>query len=53
MPNMMGCPFFKRCAMAMTGICDLRNPPLRTSVSGHQIFCHRDIADLQKAASGL
>ena len=46
----VGCPFFKRCAMAITGVCDRQNPPLRTPAAGHQIFCHRDIGDLQKAA---
>lgn len=45
----VGCPFFKRCAMAITGVCDRQNPSLRTPAAGHQIFCHRDIADLQKA----
>jgi peptide/nickel transport system ATP-binding protein len=44
----VGCPFFKRCAMAITGVCDLQNPPLRTPAAGHQIFCHREIANLQK-----
>jgi len=46
----VGCPFFKRCAMAITGVCDRQNPPLRTPAAEHQIFCHRDIADLQKEA---
>ena len=37
-----GCPFFKRCPLAIEGRCDREAPPVREPAPGHRIFCHRE-----------
>jgi peptide/nickel transport system ATP-binding protein len=41
-----GCPFHKRCPLAIKGVCDTQKPPVRPLINGHQIACHREIAEL-------
>ena len=41
-----GCPFHKRCPLAIKGVCDTQPPPVRPLPNGHQIACHREIAEL-------
>ncbi len=41
-----GCPFHKRCPLAIKGTCDTQEPPVRPLLNGHKIACHRDVADL-------
>ena len=38
-----GCPFSKRCPLAIEGLCDREAPPVREPTPGHLIFCHREI----------
>ena len=38
-----GCPFSRRCPLAVEGRCDRDAPPLREPVPGHRIFCHREL----------
>ena len=38
-----GCPFSKRCPLAVEDRCDREAPPLREPVPGHRIFCHREL----------
>ena len=41
-----GCPFHKRCPMAIPGTCDTKEPPVRPLTNGHRIACHREVAEL-------
>jgi peptide/nickel transport system ATP-binding protein len=41
-----GCPFHKRCPMAIKGTCDTLVPPVRPLLNGHRIACHRETAEL-------
>jgi peptide/nickel transport system ATP-binding protein len=41
-----GCPFRRRCALAIEGTCDTQTPPERRFPGGHRIVCHRDPAEL-------
>ncbi len=41
-----GCPFHKRCPMAIPGTCDVKDPPIRPLPNGHRIACHREVAEL-------
>ena len=41
-----GCPFHKRCPLAIKGVCDTQDPPVRPLPNGHRIACHREIAEL-------
>lgn len=41
-----GCPFHKRCPMAIAGTCDTLEPPVRPLTNGHLIACHREVAEL-------
>jgi peptide/nickel transport system ATP-binding protein len=41
-----GCPFHKRCPLAIEGVCDKLEPPVRPLTNGHRIACHREIAEL-------
>ena len=45
----VGCPFYKRCPMAIQGVCDRETPPARTLPGNHTIACHRDISELNSA----
>lgn len=44
------CAFFHRCGLAMPGTCDLIAPPRRMLSKGAEILCHREEADLLRAA---
>ncbi len=41
-----GCPFHKRCPLAIKGVCDSQEPAAHPLLNGHQIACHREIAEL-------
>jgi len=41
-----GCPFHKRCPLAIPGTCDRLDPPVRPLPNGHRIACHREVAEL-------
>jgi peptide/nickel transport system ATP-binding protein len=41
-----GCPFRRRCVLAIEGTCDRKPPPERRLPGGHRIVCHRDPAEL-------
>ena len=41
-----GCPFHKRCPLAIAGTCDAEKPPVRPLPNGHRIACHREVAEL-------
>ncbi len=41
-----GCPFHKRCPMAIKGTCDTVKPPVRALVNDHKIACHLEVAQL-------
>ena len=41
-----GCPFRRRCVLAIDGTCDRQAPPERRLPGGHRIVCHRDPAEL-------
>ena len=45
----IGCPFYKRCPMAIDGVCDRESPPDRPLTGGHTIACHREVAELDMA----
>lgn len=40
------CPFYHRCPLAIEGVCDKQEVPIREPASGHRIACHRDIEEL-------
>ena len=42
-----GCPFYKRCLLAIEGRCNVDVPPSRQLDDGHVIACHREISELQ------
>ena len=42
----IGCPFFDRCPLAIDGVCDKENPPIRNPAAEHLIACHRESAEL-------
>ena len=43
----VGCPFFRRCPVAMEGVCDTQSPPSRNiGPDGHMIGCHREPDEL-------
>ena len=42
-----GCPFYRRCPLAIAGTCDHETPPLHTLDQGHTIACHRSEAELR------
>ena len=41
-----GCPFHKRCPMAVKGTCDTTKPPVRALLNDHRIACHLEVAQL-------
>ena len=41
-----GCAFYPRCPLGIEGLCDRERPPLRPTVRGTEIACHRSDADL-------
>ncbi len=41
-----GCSFHKRCPVAIKGVCDTTEPPVRPLLHGHRIACHREVAEL-------
>lgn len=41
-----GCPFHKRCPMAIKGTCDKVKPPVRALLNDHKIACHLEVAQL-------
>ena len=41
-----GCPFSKRCPVAVNSLCDVQDAPLIALPAGHRIACHRDAAEL-------
>jgi len=41
-----GCPFRRRCVLAIVGTCDTQAPPERRLPGGHRIVCHRAPAEL-------
>lgn len=45
-----GCPFYRRCPLAIAGTCDRETPPLHTLDQGHTIACHRSEAELRSAS---
>jgi len=40
------CPFFRRCAARIAGVCDVEPPPVRHLTKGSDILCHRTEDDL-------
>jgi peptide/nickel transport system ATP-binding protein len=44
------CAFFPRCGQAMPGQCDTVPPPARRLAKGADILCHREEAELFRAA---
>jgi len=38
--NGAGCPFFNRCASAVSDVCDRHDAPLRDVAQGHTVACH-------------
>ncbi len=42
----VGCPFLDRCPMSIKGVCSTQIPPLQMPTGGHEIACHRTIAEL-------
>lgn len=44
------CAFFPRCGLAIPGTCDRVAPPRRMLSKGAEILCHREEADLLRAA---
>ncbi len=45
----VGCPFFKRCPLAIESVCDRQTPPPRLTASGLRIACHRELGELDTA----
>ena len=43
-----GCPFHKRCPVAIAGTCDTEKPPLQTGAEEHVISCHHSLATLMQ-----
>ncbi|MXY14291.1 MAG: dipeptide ABC transporter ATP-binding protein [Proteobacteria bacterium] len=41
-----GCPFYRRCPLAIAGTCNQEAPPLHDLGHGHSIACHRSEAEL-------
>lgn len=41
-----GCPFHKRCPVAIAGTCDTLTPSVQTTEDHHTISCHHDIVSL-------
>ncbi|MYB89714.1 MAG: ABC transporter, partial [Proteobacteria bacterium] len=41
-----GCPFYRRCPLAIAGTCNQEEPPLHNLGHGHSIACHRSEAEL-------
>lgn len=41
-----GCPFLRRCPLAISQVCDRRIPPVHCLDHGHEIACHRPTAEL-------
>ncbi|MBR0680876.1 ABC transporter ATP-binding protein [Roseomonas eburnea] len=44
------CAFFPRCGQAIPGTCDVVAPPRRRLSKGAEILCHREEAELMRAA---
>jgi peptide/nickel transport system ATP-binding protein len=44
--GLSGCAFFRRCPLALDGICDNKHPPQLQLTSDHEICCHREIGEL-------
>ncbi len=47
----VGCPFYNRCPIAITGTCDIETPPIRLHGSGHQIACHHTLEEVEESES--
>ncbi|MEM8836648.1 MAG: ABC transporter ATP-binding protein [Pseudomonadota bacterium] len=43
----VGCPFFDRCPVAISGTCDTKEPPRKEISPGHVIECHSDLVELE------
>ena len=41
-----GCPFYRRCRLAIAGVCDSAAPPRQSTADGHVIYCHHSFAAL-------
>jgi peptide/nickel transport system ATP-binding protein len=41
-----GCPFYKRCPLAIKDVCNKEPVPVRKTAGGHRIACHREIQEL-------
>jgi len=46
--NESGCPFFRRCPLAISQVCDRRIPPVHRLDHAHEISCHRSIGELSE-----
>jgi len=44
----VGCPFYKRCSLAIEDLCSQQMPALLQTVKDHKIACHRDLSELSK-----
>ena len=44
----VGCPFCKRCSLAIEDLCSQKMPTLLQTVKDHEISCHRDLSELSK-----
>ncbi len=45
-----GCPFYRRCPVAIAGTCDRETPPSHTLDQGYTIVCHRSEAELRRGS---
>lgn len=46
-----GCPFHTRCPRKVGAVCETEEPPVQTTASGHRIWCHIPLAELEKVES--
>ena len=49
-PPPAGCPFQRRCPLAVPGVCDRVAPPWREPEDGHRIRCHVPLDELRAAS---
>jgi peptide/nickel transport system ATP-binding protein len=47
------CPFYRRCAVHLEGICDVQPPPARALGKGAEILCHRTEDELLTAQTSI
>lgn len=48
-----GCPFVSRCPLAIPGVCERFDPPIRETPNGHRIECHKSLEELRGEAKSL